>query len=56
MVFPPISPDELGETYEYEFSDAEIAKHNKRQYTVFTIIGFCGKLYVGLFNTLKESE
>jgi hypothetical protein len=53
---PAYFPDALGETYEYEYSDAEIAKHNKRQYTVFTIIGFCGKLYIGLFNTLKEGE
>jgi hypothetical protein len=54
---PAYFPDNLGGIREDDYSEKAIFLHNQKRHCQFTIIGFCGRLYVGLFvdiHTPKE--
>jgi hypothetical protein len=48
---PTYFPDDLGELREGDYSDESVALMNQKSHCQFSIIGFCGTLYVGLFNS-----
>jgi hypothetical protein len=48
---PVYFPDNLGEIREDDYSEETIDLMNQKSHCLFKIIGFCGKLYVGLFNS-----
>ncbi len=53
---PAFFPDDKGEVREDDYSVAAIERANQKVHTNFIVIGFCGVLYVGVVNTLRETE
>jgi hypothetical protein len=53
---PTYFPDDMDEIREDDYSDESIALMNQKSYCQFSIIGFCGTLYVGLFNTKANAK
>jgi hypothetical protein len=53
---PAYFPDDLGGIKEDDYSDKMVALMNQKSHCQFTIIGFCGTLYVGVFVNVHAPE